>query len=98
MLLVLLLAAAIWFGGGWMGAGRDVRPLFLGLLFVAVLGIQIAFPETNPLRIATGGSAGLWLILAGFAVLFWGYRQIILRLRQRAGLCWSASSSVSAAR
>ena len=92
MLLVLLLGAAIWFGGGWMGAGRDVRALFLGLLFIAVLGIQIAFPETHPLRIATGGSAGLWLILAGFAVLFWGYRQIILRLRQRAG--WEREAPV----
>lgn len=84
MLLVLLLAAAIWFGGGRMGAPRDVRLTFLGLLYIAVLGIQVAFPEDNPLRIATGGSAALWLIVGGFVLVFLGYRQIIMRLRRHA--------------
>lgn len=85
MILVLLLMAAVWFGGGWMGAAREVRATFVALIYVAVLGIQIAFPETHPLKLATGGSAAPWLLLAGFALLFWGYRQIILRLRARAG-------------
>ena len=85
MILVLLLMAAVWFGGGWMGAAREVRTTFIALIYVAVLGIQIAFPETHPLKLATGGSAAPWLILAGFAALFWGYRQVILRLRDRAG-------------
>lgn len=83
MLLVLLLAAAIWFGGGWLGAPREARVTFLGLLYVAVLGIQLAFPETNPLRIATGGSAALWLILGGFAAVFFAYRGVLRRLRAR---------------
>ena len=84
MLLVLMLGAAIWFGGGWMGAPREARASFLGLLFVAVLGIQVAFPETHPLRSATGGSVAPWLILGAFAALFGIYRQFILRLRARA--------------
>ena len=84
MLLVLILAAAIWFGGGKMGAPREIRATFLGLLFIAVLGIQIALPDSNPLRQATGGSAALWLILAGFVALFWGYRRVLLRLKKRA--------------
>ncbi len=84
MIVVLLLAAAIWFGGGKMGAPRDVRLIFLGLLFVAVLGIQVAFPEAHPLRVATGGSAALWLVLGGFVLVFLGYRQLILALRARA--------------
>ncbi len=83
MLLVLLLAAAIWFGGGWMGAPREARATFLGLIYVAVLGIQVAFPETNPLRIATGGSAAPWLILGGFGLLFFGYRAVLRNLRAR---------------
>ncbi len=83
MLIVLLLGAAIWFGGGWMGAPRDVRAIFLGLLYIAVLGINIAFPEAHPLRPATGGSAALWLVLGGFVLVFLGYRQIILHLRGR---------------
>ena len=85
MILVLLLGAAIWFGGGRMGASREVRGMFLGLLYVAILGIQVAFPETHPLRVATGGSAALWLLIGGFALLFWGYRQVILTLRKKAG-------------
>ena len=90
MLLVLILAAALWFGGRWLGVAREVRASLLGLLFVAVLGIQIAFPETHPLRLATGGSAALWLVLAGFVALFWVYRQIILNLRRKAG--WRAEA------
>ena len=85
MLLVLLLGAAIWFGGGRMGASAEVRGTFLGLLYVAILGIQVAFPEDNPLRIATGGSAALWLIIGAFGLIIWGYRWIILRLRAKAG-------------
>ncbi|KIN63263.1 UBA/THIF-type NAD/FAD binding fold protein [Sulfitobacter noctilucicola] len=84
MLLVLLLVAAIWFGGGWLGIPREVRATLLALLFVAVLGIQVAFPETHPLRLATGGSAAPWLILGGFGVLVAGYLQVLKRLRSRA--------------
>ncbi len=85
MLLVLLLGAAIWFGGGWMGAPREARGMFLGLLYVVVLGIQVVFPEMHPLRVATGGSAALWLMLGGFAVLFFAYRWLLIGLRKRAG-------------
>lgn len=85
MVIVLALMGAIWFGGGRMGASREVRGIFLALIYVAVLGINVAFPVTNPLRVATGGSAALWLILGGFALIFFAYRYLILRLRNRAG-------------
>ncbi len=84
MSLVLLFGAAIWFGGGWLGAPRKLRFMLLGVLVVAVLGIQLAFPQAHPLRIATGGSAAPWLILGGFAALFVAYRQVIRRLRAKA--------------
>ncbi|MEM6940147.1 MAG: molybdopterin-synthase adenylyltransferase MoeB [Pseudomonadota bacterium] len=84
MLLGLLLGTAIWFGGGWMGAPRDARILFLALLYVAILGIQVGFPEYHPLRVATGGSAALWLVLGGFLLLFLSYRRVILALKGRA--------------
>ena len=85
MILVLIMAAAIWFGGRFMGAPRDVRLILLGLLYVAVLGIQVALPEGTPLRENTGGSAALWLILGGFVALILAYRHLLGRLRQRAG-------------
>ncbi len=83
-MLVLLLAAAIWFGGRFMGAPKAMRAGFLGLLFLAVLGVQFAFPADHPLRVATGGSAALWLIVAGGVGLFLGYRQVLTMLRRKA--------------
>ncbi|MEM7520236.1 MAG: molybdopterin-synthase adenylyltransferase MoeB [Pseudomonadota bacterium] len=85
MALVLLLMAAIWFGGGRMGASVEVRGIFLGLLYIAILGVQVAFPEAHPLRVATGGSAALWLILGGFVGLLIAYRALLKGLRKRAG-------------
>ena len=84
MMLVLILGAAIWFGGRFLGAPRGVRAGLLGLLFIAVLGIQFAFPVTHPLRVATGGSAALWLILGGFVAVILGYRQMLSVLRRKA--------------
>lgn len=83
MVLVLMICAAIWFGGGMLGAPRNLRLAFVGLLFAAVLGIQFAFPDGHPLRVSTGGDAALWLILAGFIALFLGYRSVIRHLRKK---------------
>lgn len=85
MLLVLIMAAAIWFGGKAIGAPRQVRLILLGLLYIAVLGIQVAFPATHPLVVNTGGSAALWLIVGGFVLIFLGYRTLIRALRRKAG-------------
>lgn len=84
MLLVLLLAAAIWFGGAYLQTPKSLRVAFLGVLFVAVIGIQLAFPETHPLRAATGGSASEWFILGGLVALLFGYREGLRALRRRA--------------
>jgi molybdopterin/thiamine biosynthesis adenylyltransferase len=84
MVLVFLMAATIWFVGRWLNAPKEVRFNLLGLLYVAVLGIQIGFPEAHPLRQATGGSTALWLMLGAALLVFLGYRQVILALRRRA--------------
>ena len=84
MLLVAIMAAGIWFGGGMVGAPRQIRLTLLGLLYLAVLGIQITFPETHPLAVNTGGSAALWLLLGGAVVIFLAYRALIRALRRRA--------------
>ena len=85
MLLVFGLAALIWGVGALLGAPRQARLLMLGLLYVAVLMVQVALPAGHPLREATGGSPALWLILGGFAALVLGYATVLLRLRARAG-------------
>jgi dUTP pyrophosphatase len=48
MLLVAFLAAVIWGIGAAMGVPRAARLNMLGLLFVAVLAVQVALPEGHP--------------------------------------------------
>jgi len=84
MLLVLAFAAGLWALGAVMGAPRQARLLMIGLLYVAVLMVQIALPAGHPLREATGGSPALWLLVGGFGLLAAGYGMILRRLRGRA--------------
>jgi hypothetical protein len=84
MLLVAVLAGVIWGIGAAMGVPRVARLNMLGLLYVAVLAVQVALPEGHPAREATGGSPALWLILGGFVVLVLAYRAVLNRLRGQA--------------
>ncbi|WP_099826586.1 HesA/MoeB/ThiF family protein [Oceaniglobus indicus] len=83
MALVLVLAAAIWGVGHVLKTPVQARWTMIGLLFVAVLAIQITLPEGAALREATGGSAGEWLVLAGLVALIRVYSSVLARLRQR---------------
>ncbi len=85
MLLVLALAAVLWGVGHLMGAPRAVRLNMIGLLYVAVLALHVALPAGHPLRMATGESAALWLILGGLVALVLTYRVFLGKLRARAG-------------
>ncbi|WP_415919174.1 HesA/MoeB/ThiF family protein [Tateyamaria sp. SN6-1] len=83
MILVFAMAAALWGVGHAMGTPKRARWLMIGLLYVAVLAVQVALPAAHPLRLATGESPAFWLILGGFAALVWLYRQALGRLRAR---------------
>ena len=82
MALVLVLAAALWGFGAMIKAPVNARILMIALLYVAVLAIQVAMPLGHPLRDATGGSAGEWLVLGGLGALVWGYAKGLGRLRK----------------
>lgn len=84
MLLVFGLAALIWSVGHLMQVPRTARLYMLGLLYVAVLGLHLALPEGHPLRMATGQSAALWLLLGGFVALALAYAVGLRWLRRRA--------------
>ncbi|MCR8550765.1 molybdopterin-synthase adenylyltransferase MoeB [Salipiger sp. P9] len=84
MLLVLALAAGLWGLGALMGASRMARAYMLGLLYVAVLALHVVLPEGHPARLATGGSAALWLIVGGFGGLGAAYAFVLRRLKARA--------------
>lgn len=84
MAFVLVMAAALWGVGHLMGAPRQARFYMIGLLYVAVIAVQIALPDGHPLRETTGGSAAPWLILGGFIVLILAYRLVLSRVRGQA--------------
>ncbi|MFO7771506.1 MAG: HesA/MoeB/ThiF family protein [Roseovarius gahaiensis] len=84
MLLVFVMAATLWGIGALMGAPKRLRWGMIGLLWVAVVGLHLALPAAHPLRLATGESPALWLILGGFAVLAVIYRLALKALRSKA--------------
>jgi molybdopterin/thiamine biosynthesis adenylyltransferase len=97
MILVLLVAAVIWATGWYMRTPVQARLLMIGLLYVAVLIVQVALPPGHPLREATGGSPALWLILGGLGLLAYGYSLVLARVRARAGAAETARGETGAA-
>ena len=83
MFLVLALAALIWGIGHLLQAPKIMVRLMLALLWLAVVLLQLTLPDGHALREATGGSAALWLLLAGAAVLVWIYRLGLGKLKAR---------------
>jgi molybdopterin/thiamine biosynthesis adenylyltransferase len=84
MVLVLALAALLWGLGAMMRAPYQARFLMIGLLYVGVLIIHVLLPDGHPLRLATGESPALWLLIGGFALLAFGYRQGLAWIRGKA--------------
>lgn len=84
MLLVFAMAGALWGVGALMGAPRSTRVTMLLGLYFGVLIIQVTLPAGNPLRLATGESPELWMILGGFGLIAVGYRRGLRALRARA--------------
>ncbi|MDD7970583.1 HesA/MoeB/ThiF family protein [Roseinatronobacter alkalisoli] len=82
--LVLFLMAALWALGWAMKAPVRVRLWMIGLLYVAVVLVQLLLPETAAIRQATGGQAQPWLVLGGIGALALGYGAGLRRLRARA--------------
>lgn len=84
MILVFGVAALIWSIGHILRLPTQARWLMLGLLYIAVLGLQLVMPVGHPLREATGGDAATWLIFGGLAGVIWLYRGVLGKLRARA--------------
>lgn len=84
MVLVLAMAAALWGIGRVTGAPVRLRLLMIWGLWLAVVALHLVLPQGHPLRLATGGSAQVWLSVAGVAALVLGYRALLGRLRGKA--------------
>ncbi|MEP3330788.1 HesA/MoeB/ThiF family protein [Sedimentitalea sp.] len=84
MLLVLAIAALIWGVGALIGVSRQARLTLLVALFGIVLLVHLILPDGHPVRMATGETPALWLLLAGFAAMIAVYRRGLSALRRRA--------------
>ncbi len=84
MILVGVMATAMWGIGALTGAPRQARLYMIGLLLVAVIGLHLVLPDGHPLREATGGEAAFWLLLVAGVVVAWGYTRGLKWLKARA--------------
>ncbi len=84
MALVLGMALALWLLGAVMGTPRKPRLIMVGVLYLAVLMLHLVLPSGHALRMATGESAALWLMLGGAVVLALVYGAGVRALRRRA--------------
>lgn len=84
MLLVFVLAAALWALGWGVGLPVRLRWAMVGLLYLAVLALHLVLPDGHALRLATGQSPALWLMLGGAGVIALVYGWGVRTLKRRA--------------
>lgn len=84
MMVVFAMAAVLWGTGMAMGTPKRARWVMIGILFAAVILIQVTLPNGHPLREATGGDVRLWALLLAFGGIAIGYRRLLRGLRNRA--------------
>src|SRR6056297_3308882 len=85
MLLVGVMAAVLWGIGAAMGTPRHLRWGMIAGLWAGVTLAHLVLPLGHPVRLSTGESAALWLMIGGAAALVLAYRAGLGALRARAG-------------
>lgn len=81
MLLVGVMAAVLWGIGAAMGTPRRLRWGMIAGLWALVVLTHLVLPASHPLRMATGESAALWLMVGGAVAIALVYRAGLRRLR-----------------
>lgn len=84
MVAVAALGVAVWAAAWLAGLALRVRLGLIAGLWAVVVLINLVLPLDNPLRMATGGDARPWLVLAGAVALVLAYRAGLAALRRRA--------------
>ncbi|KAA0909864.1 HesA/MoeB/ThiF family protein [Aquicoccus porphyridii] len=84
MLAVLGIMAVVWGMGRALRLPGGVVWSLIALVYIAVLVIQLVFPDAHPLRVATGGGPEGWLILGGVVALVGLYMRGLAWLKRRA--------------
>ena len=81
MIVVFAFALGLYGLGAYFGAPKGQRWAFIALLFAAVIGILLVFPEDHGLRRSLGGTPAPYFLLLGFAAIVAAYRLILGKLR-----------------
>lgn len=84
MVLVLAIAAMLWGIGAVLGTPKPLRWGMIGIVWLGVIAMHLILPNGHPLRLATGESAALWLILGGFVAIAMFYRAGLGWLKKKA--------------
>lgn len=84
MVLVFLMAGALWVLGAVLKAPVRLRLGMIAGLWAGVVLAHVALPEGNPVRLATGGDVRVWLSVGVVAALIASYRALVVALRRRA--------------
>lgn len=83
MLLTFLVAGGLWGLGIAFGLPNRLRWMMIAILFMAVIGILLLFPDGHGAKAALGGSVAPYLLLLGFAALVGLYRVALGWLKAR---------------
>ena len=62
MIVVLIMAGALWGLGAVLRAPKRARVGMIGALWLGVIALHFALPDRHPLRMATGEDARIWLV------------------------------------
>jgi molybdopterin/thiamine biosynthesis adenylyltransferase len=84
MVLVFLMAGALWGFGAMMKAPVRLRLMMIAGLWAGVVLAHAVLPPGNPVRSATGGDLRVWLSVGMVAVVIGAYRAAVGALRRRA--------------
>jgi len=84
MLLVLVMAAALWGVGAMLDTPHRLRWGMIGMLWAGVVALHLTLPDGHALRLATGEGPALWLVLGGGVAVAMVYGQGLRVLRHRA--------------
>ncbi|MEP2531854.1 HesA/MoeB/ThiF family protein [Shimia sp.] len=82
--LVLGLALTLWLIGAVVKAPTGARWGMIAVLYAGVLLIQLALPAGHQLRVATGDSLALWVMIGVVVSFVLAYRKVLVRLRKHA--------------
>lgn len=97
MAWIFALALGLWLAGRVLDWPPSRTWLLIIGLWLAIIAVHLVLPPSNPLRLATGGGAQVWLVAGAIVALIAGYSRWIGRLKARAAQGAAQTAQTAAA-